>query len=399
MPTRDSVRRLLRSERWSSVRPSGGIVHLVGARPNLVKAAPVFHELRERLPGTRHVLVHTGQHYDREMSEVFLEELGLPEPDHALGVGSGPHGAQTGRALERIEAVLFEERPNLVVVAGDVNSTLAGALAAAKLLIPVAHIESGLRSFDRTMPEEINRILVDQISAWCFTHSPEATENLLREGVAGERIYFVGNTMIDTLFRLRKRIDASDVHERLGLTRGRYVLTTLHRPRITDGPLLAPVAASLAELSRQLPVVFPVHPRTRARLADAALPPAPDLHLLDPVGYLDFLALEASAAAVVTDSGGVQEETTYLGVPCFTLRENTERPITIQRGTNMLIGLDPRRILEVPSLLARAPVTAETPEGWDGRAAARLADVLVGALGREAESREADGRLFSVAER
>jgi UDP-N-acetylglucosamine 2-epimerase (non-hydrolysing) len=382
MPQRTHSVDLLADAPRSSVPRRARIVYLVGTRPNLVKTAPVFHELRLRLPDARHVLVHTGQHYDRDMSEIFFEELGLPEPDYFLGVGSGSHGAQTGRALERIESVLQEERPDLLVVAGDVNSTLAGALAAAKLLIPIAHVESGLRSFDRTMPEEINRMLVDQISAWCFTHSPEAADNLVREGIRSQQIFFVGNTMIDTLVRLRSRIEASDVHDRLGVSPGRYLLTTLHRPRVTDGPLLAPVASALAELSTQLPVVFPVHPRTRARLAEIRLPPAPDLLLLDPVGYLDFLALEAEAAAVLTDSGGVQEETTYLGVPCFTLRDNTERPVTIDRGTNMLLGLDPQRIVEVPSLLARLRKAPAAPEGWDGRAAARLADIVAEALGQ-----------------
>ena len=357
-----------------------GIVYVVGARPNLIKMAPVLRELRVRLPDVRHVLVHTGQHYDREMSEIFFEEIGLPEPDYLLGVGSASHGAQTGRALEQIETVLMDESPQLLVVAGDVNSTLAGALAAAKLDIPIAHIESGLRSFDRTMPEEINRILVDQLSAWCFTHSPEATDNLLAEGVGHDRIFFVGNTMIDTLVCMLPRIEESDIHERLDLAPGGYVLATLHRPAVTDGPLLGPVASSLASLSQHLPVVFPVHPRTRARLADVVLPPAPDLHLIDPVGYIDFLALEASAAAVVTDSGGVQEETTYLGVPCFTLRDNTERPITIHRGTNRLIGLDPEPIADVPMLLARPTRTTKVPEGWDGRAAERVADVILSGL-------------------
>lgn len=377
------------------------IAYLVGARPNLVKMAPVFHELRLRLPDARHVVVHTGQHYDREMSEIFFDELGLPEPDYFLAVGSGSHGAQTGRALERIETVLVEERPDLVIVAGDVNSTLAGALAASKLLIPVAHVESGLRSFDRTMPEEINRILTDQVSDWCFIHSPEAVDNLLREGVGSERIFFVGNTMIDTLERLRPRIDASNVHDRLKLVPGRYVLATLHRPRVTDGPLLGPVVSSLARLSHELPVVFPVHPRTRMRLAGLELPSAPDLQLLEPVGYVDFLALQAAATAVITDSGGVQEETTFLGVPCFTFRENTERPVTLDRGTNRLLGLDPETIERIPSLLAEPSGPSQTPDGWDGRAAARLAEVLVAALAPDmsAASEDEDVTLVSPAER
>jgi UDP-N-acetylglucosamine 2-epimerase (non-hydrolysing) len=357
------------------------IVYVVGARPNLVKMAPVLHELSMRLPGVRHVLVHTGQHYDREMSDIFFEELGLPDPDYLLGVGSGAHGAQTARALEATEAVLANERPHLVIVAGDVNSTLAAALAAAKLHIPIAHVESGLRSFDRTMPEEINRLVVDQLSTWCFTHSPEAADNLLREGVAPERIFFAGNTMIDTLLRMLPRVHASDIHARVGVEHGRYVLVTLHRPAVTDGALLGAVASSLAALSDELPVVFPVHPRTRARLPDVVRPRAPGLHLLDPVGYVDFLALEAGAAAVVTDSGGVQEETTYLGVPCFTLRDNTERPVTLHRGTNTLIGLDPARITDVPALLAGSRLPPIPPEGWDGRAAARVGDVIARTLG------------------
>jgi UDP-N-acetylglucosamine 2-epimerase (non-hydrolysing) len=344
--------------------------------------APVLAELGRRAPEVRQVLVHTGQHYDREMSQIFVEELGLPEPDYSLGVGSGGHGTQTGRALERLEPVLEQERPNVVVVAGDVNSTLAGALAAVKLGIPVAHVESGLRSFDRTMPEEINRLLTDQISEWCFTHSAEAEENLLREGVARERIHFVGNTMIDTLVKLRPRFDASDAVARLGLEPGRYVLVTLHRPKLVDGPLFPRALDALARLAQELPVVFPLHPRSRARLPRTA--DAPGLHLVDPVGYVDFLALEARAAAVVTDSGGVQEETTFLRVPCFTVRENTERPVTVSHGTNRVLGFDVDAVVEVPRLIASAQVPLAPPPGWDGRAAERLVDVLLPALAEAA---------------
>ena len=262
----------------------------------------------------------------------------------------------------------------MVVVVGDVNSTLAGALAAAKLGIPVAHVEAGLRSFDRTMPEEINRILTDQVSHWCFTHSPEAEENLLREGVGPQHIYFVGNTMIDTLVKLKPRIERSDVHDRLGIQPGNYVLATLHRPALVDGPLFDRAVAALARLSRELPVVYPVHPRARARLG--ATPGAPQLKLIEPLGYVDFLALEMRATAVVTDSGGVQEETSYLRVPCFTLRENTERPITITQGTNRLLGLEVERVEQIPGLLAEAPVPVSSPPGWDGHAGKRVADVL-----------------------
>jgi len=355
------------------------VLYVVGARPNFMKVAPVHRELSRALPSARQVIVHTGQHYDHEMSQIFVDELDLPAPDHFLGVGSGGHGAQTGRALERIEKVLEREQPRVVVVAGDVNSTLAGALAAVKLGMPVAHVEAGLRSFDRSMPEEVNRVLVDQIAHWCFIHSPEAEGNLLREGVAADRIHFVGNTMIDTLVRLLPRSERSVIHKQLGVGRGQYVLVTLHRPNLVDGRLLEDALAALAELSRELPVVFPVHPRTRARVT--APDGAPDLKLIEPLGYLDFLALEASAAAVITDSGGVQEETTFLRVPCFTLRERTERPITISRGSNRLLGLEVERIREVPRLLGTTPTPLAVPEGWDGRAAERIVERLLPALG------------------
>jgi UDP-N-acetylglucosamine 2-epimerase (non-hydrolysing) len=351
------------------------ILYVFGTRPNFVKMAPVIREMRRRLPASRHVVVHTGQHYDREMSKLFFDELDVPEPDHMLEVGSGSHGAQTALVLERIERVMLDERPELVVLPGDVNSSLAGALAAVKLGIPIAHIESGLRSFDRTMPEEVNRVLVDQVSRWCFTHSPEADVNLAHEGVGRERIFGVGNTMIDTLVQMRPRIDRSSVHERLGVRESGYLLVTLHRPALVDGPLLTATLRELDVLSRTLPVVFPMHPRTRARSADFA-PESADLLLIDPVGYIDFLALELRAAAVVTDSGGVQEETTFLGVPCFTLRENTERPVTIEQGTNRLLGLEIKALREIPALLDTAPAPLRPPHGWDGRAAERVADVL-----------------------
>ena len=311
------------------------------------------------------------------MSQVFVDELGLPEPDYFLGVGSGGHGAQTGRALERVEEVLTRVRPRLVVVVGDVNSTLAGALAAVKLGIAVAHVEAGLRTFDRTMPEEINRVLVDQVATWCFIHSPEAKENLLREGVAPDRINFVGNTMIDTLVRLLPLVEQSDVHARLGLS-GDYALVTLHRPTLVDGPLLESALDSLATLASELPVVFPVHPRTRARMSRPLQ--TRGLHLVEPVGYLDFLALQSRAAAVITDSGGVQEETTFLRVPCFTLRERTERPVTVTQGTNHLLGLEVERITDVPGLIRDLPLPLSPPDGWDGRAAERIVDVLLPAL-------------------
>jgi UDP-N-acetylglucosamine 2-epimerase (non-hydrolysing) len=366
------------------------VLYVVGARPNFMKAAPVLRALKLRLPSARQVLVHTGQHYDHEMSDIFIRELDLAEPDHWLNVGPGGHGAQVGRALQRLEPVLMSERPQIVVVAGDVNSTLAGALAAVKLGTPVAHIESGLRSFDRTMPEEINRVLTDQISRWCLTHSPEAEENLLREGIESDRVHFVGNTMIDTLVRLRPQIERSDIHARLGLESGEYVLVTLHRPALVDGQLFDEALAALARLSRDVPVVYPVHPRARVRLGPGI--DAPQLKLVDPIGYVDFVALEMRSMAVVTDSGGVQEETTYLRVPCFTLRDNTERPITLTQGTNSLLGLDVKALDKVLSLLGETTVPLSPPDGWDGRAGERTAEILASALEHaRGEERQARG--------
>jgi UDP-N-acetylglucosamine 2-epimerase (non-hydrolysing) len=323
------------------------------------------------------VLVHTGQHYDHDMSSIFLDELGVGEPDYQLGAGSGSHAQQTARVIERIEPVLLEVSPDVVLVPGDINSTMGSALAAVKLGIPVGHIEAGLRSFDRTMPEEINRIVTDAVSDFLFVHSPEAVENLVREGVDPARIHMVGNTMIDTLVAMRPRIEALDSPARLGLRRGTYVVVTLHRPALVDGSLLERAMRALGEIARELTVVFPVHPRTRTALNSQGIQAAEGVRLLDPLGYLEFLGLVEGAAAVVTDSGGIQEEATFLGVPCFTLRANTERPITCTVGTNMLLGLDPQRIAEVPSLLAsERERTVGVPDLWDGRAAGRIVDVL-----------------------
>jgi UDP-N-acetylglucosamine 2-epimerase (non-hydrolysing) len=350
------------------------ILHVVGTRPNLVKMAPVIAAARERFGAAANAVVHTGQHYDRAMSEIFFEELGVPEPNHMLGVGSGSHAEQTARVLERLEPVLGERRPDMVLVPGDVNSTLAAALCAARAGVPVAHVESGLRSFDRSMPEETNRIVTDHLAAACFLHSDEAIENLRAEGVARERMLFVGNTMIDTLVALEGRFRERGAARALGHEAGSYLLVTLHRPALVDGPLLREAMSALAAVAAELPVVFPVHPRTRKMLAGERFE---GVELVDPVGYLDFLSLEADAAAVLTDSGGIQEETTFLGVPCFTLRDNTERPVTIRAGTNELLGLDPSRIREVPGRLAEAPSKPlQPPEKWDGQAASRAVDVL-----------------------
>ena len=353
------------------------VMYIVGARPNFVKMAPVITEVRRALPDGHHILVHTGQHYDPMMSAVIMEELGLPSPDYVLRVGSASHAIQTARAMERIEAVIDIERPDLVIVSGDVNSTLAATLVAAKLGVSLAHVEAGLRSFDRTMPEEINRIVADEFSDHLFIHSDEARENLHAEGIAPDRIHFVGNTMIDTLVAMEDRFRGLGAAAGIGLTAGDYLLVTLHRPALVDGPGLLDVLDQLSRIASELPVVFPVHPRTRERMENTTLSPA--VRLLDPLGYLEFLSLQADAGAVLTDSGGVQEESTYLGIPCFTLRENTERPVTVRAGTNTLLGLDPARIADIPSAVRQGVHSVHPPPGWDGHAAERIAAVICGA--------------------
>jgi UDP-N-acetylglucosamine 2-epimerase (non-hydrolysing) len=348
------------------------VVHVVGARPNYMKIAPLYAALEAR--GTvEQRLIHTGQHYDKSVKDVFFDELPLPTPHIQLEVGSGAHGAQTARALAGLEEAFQELEPDLVIVPGDVNSTLAGALAAVKLGHPVCHLEAGLRSFDWAMPEEHNRRLTDHLSSLLLTHSPEAFENLAREGVQSTRIRYVGNTMIDTLLGNVGAAKELKVWEELGLAPRGYVLVTLHRPALVDSPeLLRATMRSLLRIAAELPVVFPVHPRTRSRLDGLGIPPG-SVHLVDPQPYGRFLSLEAEAAAVITDSGGVQEETTVLGVPCFTLRDNTERPVTVTHGTNTLLGLDPARLAEIPERL-KTHRPALTPPLWDGLAGGRAAD-------------------------
>nr|MBA2581428.1 UDP-N-acetylglucosamine 2-epimerase (non-hydrolyzing) [Thermoleophilaceae bacterium] len=357
------------------------ILSVVGTRPNFMKVAPIAAELARRRSEFDHVLVHTGQHYDDSMSRIFLEELGVGEPDHLLEVGSGSHTQQTARVMERLEPVLLHEQPDLVLVPGDVNSTMAAALVAVKLGLPVGHFEAGLRSFDRTMPEEINRLVADSVSELLFIHSPEARANLLAEGVEPGRIHDVGNTMIDTLVAMRPRIDALGAAAAHGFEPGRYLVVTLHRPALVDGALLADALLALAKVAEALTVVFPAHPRTRAAMDALGLGALGErLHVVEPLGYLEFLSLLADSAGALTDSGGIQEETTYLGIPCFTLRDNTERPITVEMGTNTLLGLAPERIAEVPALIERgAGRAARVPPLWEGHAAARIADVLAGA--------------------
>ena len=385
------------------------ILHVVGTRPNFMKAAAVisaakrwnesggqdpitlmwrsynlrFEERRFRRQQEslrfEQVLVHTGQHYDEKMSRVFFDDLGLPRPDYDLEVGSGSHAEQTARVMMALEPIIKDEAPELVVTVGDVNSTLAGALTAAKLNVPVAHVEAGLRSRDRTMPEELNRLVVDQLSDLLFTTERGADENLLAEGIPGKRIHFVGNTMIDTLqVHLHQALD-STVAARLNLPPSGYAVVTLHRPsNVDEQPGLEALVGLLVELGRRVPVVFPVHARTRDRLAEFGLTSRLDgrlsINLCEPLGYLDFLGLMANARLVLTDSGGIQEETTVLGIPCLTLRKNTERPVTITEGTNRLVDPDDMRAaLEAVDATLAAPMpTLGRPEYWDGHAGDRI---------------------------
>jgi len=353
-----------------------------------VKIAPIVREMAAHA-GLSQMLVHTGQHYDDALSQVFFDELDLPRPDVNLGIGSGSHAEQTARIMLAFEPLLERARPDWVVVVGDVNSTLACALTAAKLAVPIAHVEAGLRSFDRTMPEEYNRLLTDQMATLLFTHSRSADENLAREGIPRERIHFVGNVMVDTLVRLLPRIERRTILADLGLSEshnGAYVLVTLHRPSNVDDPVtLRGIVDALRAIGETAPVVFPVHPRTRARLERMDVPAGTNgaLRILEPLGYLDFLALERRAAVVVTDSGGVQEETTFLGVPCLTVRPNTERPVTVAQGTNRLVPAEPASLAgAVQSVLERRGKPAgPPPELWDGRAASRIVDVLLRTAG------------------
>jgi len=358
------------------------ILVIAGARPNFVKIAPLLKCLRRRPDVFHPRFVHTGQHYDARMSQSFLDDLGIGAPDIALGVGSGSHAGQTARLLEAFERVMQEERPDRVLLVGDVNSTLACVLVCAKLPIPVDHVEAGLRSFDRRMPEEINRIVTDALSDLLFTHSPEAEAHLLREGIAPERIHFTGNVMIDCLVQCREHIDRSSVLERIGVTPAGYVLLTLHRPSNVDAPeTLASLIDVVLQIGRRLPVVFSVHPRTVKMIEEfglaARLSDSENLRNIEPQPYFDFLRLQQQARFVLTDSGGVQEETTYLGVPCLTLRENTERPVTVTQGTNMLVGTDADAILrESNRILDGSWKTGVTPALWDGHAAERIVDIL-----------------------
>ena len=356
------------------------IVHVVGARPNFMKAAPVMSALRAH-SGVEQVLIHTGQHYDPNMSEVFFRQLGLSDPDLNLNVGSGTHAWQIAQIMLAFEPVVISQQPDLVLVYGDVNSTLASALVSAKLQIPVGHVEAGLRSFDRSMPEEINRQLTDQICELLFTPSEDGDQNLLREGVAPNKIHRVGNVMIDTLVRLlpEARQRYADLAQRYHLD-GSYGLVTLHRPANVDPPdRLRAIIDELIQISQQIPLLFPVHPRTRGKIPAQLSNGDPNsLQLIDPQSYLDFLSLMQKARFLITDSGGIQEETTYLGVPCFTLRNNTERPVTLHLGTNLLVGDDLDGLhREVVRLVSKGRQSERRiPPLWDGHAGERIADIL-----------------------
>ena len=361
------------------------VINVVGARPNFMKVAPIVEAMKRRENEFTPLVVHTGQHYDAQMSDAFFRDLGLPEPDVYLGVGSGSHAVQTAAVMQSFEPVVLAEKPDWVLVVGDVNSTLACALVCAKLGIRVAHVEAGLRSRDRTMPEEINRLLTDQIADLLLTPSEDADANLRAEGIPEERIRFVGNVMIDSLLGQLKRAESSTVREDLGLTGSDYAVLTLHRPSNVDDPrTFRRILDALEQISRRLPLIFPVHPRTRARLAEFnfadRIERATDLRLIEPLGYLDFLRLYSGARLVLTDSGGIQEETTALGIPCLTLRENTERPITVEMGTNTIVGTETEKITQAAFAALNAPrdrKPGRVPPLWDGHTADRILDALM----------------------
>jgi UDP-N-acetylglucosamine 2-epimerase (non-hydrolysing) len=367
------------------------ILSVVGARPNFMKIGPIAKEI-SRWPDLRHVLVHTGQHYDFNMSETFFRDLEIPNPDIFLGVGSGSHAEQTGKVMAELEKVIQAERPDVVVVVGDVNSTMAAAITAAKLRVPVAHVEAGLRSFDRSMPEEINRVVTDAVSELLFVSETSGLENLAREGVAKEKLFFVGNVMIDSLLENIEQARKGRTWERFGVFPRQYALLTLHRPSNVDSQgALEGILSGISEISRFLPVVFPVHPRTRKKIMEYGKKDVfanggdtktgggreRGILLSEPLSYLEFLSLESEAKIVLTDSGGIQEETTVLGIPCLTIRKNTERPVTVTAGTNVLVGGDGQRIVREADRVMRGEFKrGSVPELWDGRTAERIVSIL-----------------------
>ncbi len=359
------------------------ILLIVGARPNFMKVAPIYAEMKRRPAEFEPVIVHTGQHYG-EMSDSFFDDLGIPKPDINLGVGSASHAVQTAGIMTAFEPVVLSEKPDWVVVVGDVNSTIACALVCSKLGVKVAHVEAGLRSRDRSMPEEINRILTDAIADLLLTTSQDADENLLREGISVDTIRFVGNVMIDSLLEHLKVAERSKIREQLGVSEKEYAVLTLHRPSNVDSrETLKPIVEALIDISQQIPIVFPVHPRTRAKIDEFGLAEAiktSNIRLIEPLGYVDFMRLYSGSRLVLTDSGGLQEETTVLGIPCLTLRENTERPVTIELGSNILVGTDPEKIKQAAYELLNkenSSQPARIPPLWDGKAAGRICDELL----------------------
>jgi UDP-N-acetylglucosamine 2-epimerase (non-hydrolysing) len=361
------------------------VINVVGARPNFMKVAPIVEAMKRRAEEFAPLVVHTGQHYDAQMSDAFFRDLGLPKPDVYLGVGSASHAVQTAAVMQSFEPVVLAEKPDWVLVVGDVNSTLACALVCSKLNIKVAHVEAGLRSRDRTMPEEINRLLTDQLADLLLTPSQDGDANLLAEGIPAERIRFVGNVMIDSLFAQLRRAETSTVREDLGISGGDYAALTLHRPSNVDDPTtFKRILDALEQITERLPIIFPVHPRTRARLQEFGLLSIIErnrnLQLIEPLGYLDFLRLYSGARLVLTDSGGIQEETTALGIPCLTLRENTERPITVEMGTNVVVGTNTEKIVSAAASALDAPRDKQhtrIPPLWDGHTADRILEALL----------------------
>lgn len=354
---------------------------ITGARPNFIKAAPLLEELNKYDRDFETLLVHTGQHYDRNLSELFFNQLKMPQPDIYLGVGSGSHSRQTAAIMVGLEDAFIEHKPDMIIVFGDVNSTLSGALVAAKMGIQLAHVEAGLRSFDMSMPEEINRIVTDRLSELCFISERSGMVNLRNEGKSEDQLFFVGNIMIDSLKRHLDACRRSPILDTLGFNSGEYAVLTLHRPsNVDDKDVLQKVLISLNEIGSRIPIVFPCHPRTRKELADFGLSNLIDkngIRVLEPIGYIDFLRLQSDAKFVLTDSGGIQEETTYLGIPCITLRYNTERPVTVEMGSNILTGPEPEKILEAASqILDGVTKKSEIPPLWDGAVAGRIVEIL-----------------------
>lgn len=361
------------------------IVLVVGARPNFMKSAPLMRELGKHGDRFETLLIHTGQHYDHKLSQLFFDELKMPKPDIYLGVGSGSHAEQTARIMTSLENELTELKPDLVIVFGDVNSTLATSIVTSKLWIKLGHVEAGLRSFDNTMPEEINRIVTDRLSDYLFVSEPSGLANLKAEGVADKKVFFTGNIMIDSLVSNLAVANKSDILQRLNLRPKEYIAMTMHRPaNVDDSETLKGIITSIQKISERLPIVFPCHPRTRNRIEEFGLlksSQSTGLRIIEPLGYLDFLKLQADSRLVLTDSGGIQEETTYLQIPCITMRENTERPATVDIGTNVIAGTDPKRITE--GALATLDGTGKkgaVPELWDGKTAGRIVDILIDKL-------------------